>query len=268
MIRFQYCITLFFLFASAVAQGQCDPYFRSVFESNTAISAELLVNEDLAIECLVQSLKRLSQNVVSPNIEESKRGALNRASAALLRIVDKGKMPPIDAIQKIRLKDDISVASVLSFGARNEDRETRLNSAGLLSNIIDNSTVCVPMDHLADPELLKSEWGINGRANLIAVVSVVAPWAYKSNYTNMKQLVDFLEKQLEGKENILETKDILNNLKARLLYQDTLSNPNRNSDNSRIMEGCQKMQPKWANTPQFKLNYPMITKTTTEGEAQ
>lgn len=259
MIRFQYCITLFFLFASHAvsaleSQGEaCAPYFSSVFESNTAISDGLLQDEDLAIDCLVQALKKLSQDVVSPNIEESKRGALNRAAAALLRIVENGEIP---AIKKIRLKDDISVASVLSFGARNEDRETRLNCTGLLSNIIDNSNVCVPMDHLSDPELSKFEWGINGRANLIAVVSVVAPWAQKSNYTNMEKLVSFLETQLAGQENIPKTNELLKNLKDRLSYQDKLSTPDKSNDNSTIMEECRKMRAKWANTPQFTLDYP------------
>lgn len=258
MLHFRCFILLFFLFTSSEAlpepQGEaCAPYFTSVFDSNSAISAGLLQNESLAIICLVDALKKLSLDIVSPAIQESKRDALNRATAALLRIMDRGKQTAID---KIRDRDDISVASVLSLGARNENRETRLNCTNLLSNIIDNSTVCVPMDHLADPALPQSEWGKNGRANLLAVVSVVAPWAQKSNYNNMKQLEAFLRNQLEGEADIQQTKDILSNFSDRLSYQDGISNPNKNID-APIMEECQNMPTKWAKPPQqFILNYP------------
>lgn len=262
MIRFQYCIALLCaLFSSSevvaidTQDDECVPYFTSVFDSNKSISYGLLEEGKrlTAIKCLVQALKKLSPDVVSPDIEESKRGALNRTAAALLRIVDKGGFP---SIQEIRKYDDISVASVLAFGSRNDDRETRLNSMNLLSNIIDNSTVCVPMDHLADPDI-----GINGRANLIAVVSVVAPWAQQSNFNNMKRLVEFLKIKIEEQEDVQKTNELIKTLIDRLDYQDTIQNPNKNTETS-IMDECRNMPAKWANTPQFTLDYTGNNSTT------
>jgi hypothetical protein len=53
----------------------------------------------------------------------------------------------------------------------------------ILANVIDNTTVCVPIDHLYDPSI-----SINGRANLLSVVSVVAPWAYRQKYDNISKV--------------------------------------------------------------------------------
>ncbi len=257
MRSLRYCVPFLLLFANGAMalepqRVMCEAYFSSVFNSNSVVSSGLLQNEDKAIQCLVDALKLLSQKVVSPRIDESNRSALNRVAGALLRITDLGRMT---AINKIRSMDDISVASVLSFGARNEYRETRLNCTALLSNIIDNSTVCVPMDHLADPELLKDEWGVSGRANLIAVVSVVAPWAYKSNYENMQKLVKFLDTQLSDEKDVSKTIGIVQNLRARLLYQDTLSSPNKDKDPTDLMAECRNRGVIWAVTPQYKLIY-------------
>ena len=117
-------------------------------------------------------------------------------------------------------KINISVARILTYGARSDDKNARQNSMWILANVIDNTTVCVPLDHLYDPAISPS-----GRANLLAIVSVVAPWAYKENYNNIKTVVAFTQHKLsDSTSDLLDTSSILNNIEQRLQTQNDNTN--------------------------------------------
>jgi hypothetical protein len=116
---------------------------------------------------------------------------------------------------------------VPSYGARSDLYDLRLNSVLILGNIIDNTTVCAPLAHLNDPGLLDSPNGINGRANLLGVISVVAPWAYKENFDNITRTTQAIKSSIqESDPNVKSTSASLANIAARLLSQTTTSNRN------------------------------------------
>lgn len=235
----------------------CSPISGAVFGTSGAVPDSLLADATTAMPCLVDTLKDLARRVRTTEIGEPERDALNRATAALGKLIDSKGVP---MIQQVREVDTPDVVSLLSFGARSNDRTTRLNSTLVLSNIVDNSTVCVVMDHLADPDLTRSVEGRNGRANLLAVVSVVAPWAMKSNYQNMQKLIGYVAADIKDKDDVADTTRILANFEERLKFQDKVDPPNRNVD-SLASRSCWAWTPLYGSNTAFRIEYPPATAT-------
>jgi hypothetical protein len=123
-------------------------------------------------------------------------------------------------IKAFRGLDNLDVTSVLTFGARSDNYDMRLNSVLILGNVIDNQTVCVPLTHLNDPELDKTDYGINGRANLLGIIAVVAPWALKQNFESIKATRDSLFESIRKNDlNLKQTYALLDNVQERLKVQ-------------------------------------------------
>jgi hypothetical protein len=193
------------------------------------VPSSLLSGED-AESCLLDVVRALSKKIDSVDSLDSNREVrltLSSAAIAFRRIFsaaspesgDKERLRQL--IGRLRGFDDIETTSALSFAARSSDRDLRLNAVLILGNIIDNTTVCVPLAHLNDSTLLMSESGINGRANLLGIVSVVAPWAYEENYKSIVATVDWMRdpsNSIDG--SFTDTLKIIENIELRLKAQD------------------------------------------------
>ena len=94
----------------------------------------------------------------------------------------------------------------------------------------------MPLDHLYDPKISP-----NGRANLLSVVSIVAPWAYKQNYENIQSMLVYTSQQVDPK--LTGTAEIIQNIKARLATQDDNSNKVRPIPAG--MNACSQYTPRW-----------------------
>jgi hypothetical protein len=123
----------------------------------------------------------------------------------------------------------------------------------ILANVVDNRTVCVEIDQLYDEKIGLTPFGVKGRANLLAVVSVVAPWAYRETYENIENMIDVITGTLdESDPAIQQTRDIVKNIDQRLKRQTDESNkaqclPADERD-------CYRYSPEWAKKTQ--LRYP------------
>jgi hypothetical protein len=157
---------------------------------------QLLANLDQAGFCLITVIRKSKVDLGPGGFSKDTESRLLSATAAFRAIMTRlaasdqvaANTKGLDKlIEKFRETDDLDVISVLSYGTRSELSDLRLNSVSILGNVIDNKTVCVPLAHLNDPSLLNSANGFNGRANLLGVISVVAPWAYSENYGNIKR---------------------------------------------------------------------------------
>jgi hypothetical protein len=222
--------------ASPVAAQQpasdCTPYFEAVASGNIKLPAvvpdRLLADTDAAIFCLVAVVRKMNAEVGPRGLLPETAQRLLSATAALRVLMTRS--PPAalnDFITKFRAADDVDVASVLSYGARSDLFDLRLNSVLILGNVIDNTTVCAPLAHLNDPGLLEAPNGINGRANLLGVIAVVAPWAYKENFDNITRTTQAIKTSVQdGDPNLKSTSASLANIDARLMSQTTTSNKN------------------------------------------
>ena len=240
------CFAVAFCLAASPAVAQqsasdCTPYLAAVASGNIKVPAvvpdRLLSDTDTAIFCLVAVTRKMNSEVGPRGLPPDTAQGLLSATAALrvlmtrgTTVSDQGRANPAalaDFIAKFRAADDVEVASVLSYGARSDLYDLRLNSVLILGNVIDNSTVCAPLAHLNDPGLLDYPNGINGRANLLGVISVVAPWAYKENFENITRTTQAIKASIQdGDPNLKSTSATLANISARLSSQTGSSNKN------------------------------------------
>jgi hypothetical protein len=198
--------------------ADCAPYIPDVIKSGGGLSApalsdKLLADWTTALPCLIKAIEQEKDGVKSPEIDLEVRAKLLRTTGAIRTIMANNNSDDAlkSLIGKFRSLDNLDVMTVLSFGARSNDYNLRLNSILILANVIDNTTVCVPIDHLYAPDI-----SVNGRANLLGVVSVVAPWAYKENYNNIERARQSISVKTAGNSELKQTNDILQNIQTRL----------------------------------------------------
>ena len=149
--------------SQSLAQASAGPCqkFQAALGAADSVSRDDLKSKD-ALSCLMKVLSDLHPVVNGVDAAVSRKEVV-RAARAIRVILEDRKS---DGIDEFRNGDDLNVITVLTFGARSEDYDTRLNTTLVLGNVIDDTTVCVPLDHLYDPKI-----SINGRANLLAIVS-------------------------------------------------------------------------------------------------
>ena len=225
-----------------VAGDECSVYKHIIENSSQklvqVVPDQQLANWPFALRCLVPIVGELKKEIGSPQISPdvlskylSVTGAI-RAIMTRLSVTDtKQTAPPGSAgdtltafINEFRRLDNIDVISVLTYGARSESYDARVNSVLILGNVIDNSTVCVPLMQIYDKRTQNEKYYVNGRANLLGVISVVAPWAYAENYASIDSTREYVLQQIKGESNVTTTMQILENIRKRLLSQTNDSN--------------------------------------------
>ncbi|MEA2862512.1 MAG: hypothetical protein QOC84_468 [Bradyrhizobium sp.] len=197
------------------------------------VSDSLLTDWNTALPCLIKTLRSLKGEVGPQTMTPQTRSKLLSLTGAFRSIIvkfsdpnDPKKVAEMSAfIRRFRDLDSIEVVSILSWGARSDSPDIRSNSLLILGNVIDNTTVCVPLTHLNDPSLMKSPSGVNGRANLLSLLSVVAPWAYKENSENIARTRASIAAQLDSNDpNLKGTVARLENIAIRLANNTETSN--------------------------------------------
>jgi hypothetical protein len=232
----------------AVAQnrGSCD-FYRDAVRGSTTITDYRLTSEwRNALSCLIKILDSLKP-AVEKNPKSEDWTQVVRATGAARVIIANNETPGKEinpAVQLFRTETTLDATSTLSYAARTEDNgDARLNATLVLGNVIDNQHLCVPIDHLYDPKII----GTKGQANLLAVVSVVAPWAYKENYERIDALYQYTEgmlKQRSGQDDMKQTFAILDNMRQRLVSQKLDSN--KGTSIPKDLRACEHYKPIWA----------------------
>lgn len=229
--------------ATAQTVESCSQYILATSGSKEkvpVVSEELLTDWNAALPCLLIVIRNLKDSVSGSSTSVEAKSSLLSVTAALKNIISRltandqnnvgGKSNYLlSFIGKFRSSDDIDVVSVLTYGATSDIYDIRLNSVIILGNIIDNSTVCVPLTYLNDPTILASEVGLKGRINLLSIVSVVAPWAYKENFDSIQATINQIRIDVENdKLNLQSTIDRLSKIQQRLNSQNLNSNKSVN----------------------------------------
>jgi hypothetical protein len=216
--------------------------YQKAMAAPDSIPRELLKDWPRALSCLIDMLGELDAAITSVDAV-SGRGDLLAIVKAIRVILDENDAA---AIRRFRETDTIAVASVLTFAARVPDgagsvnRDIRLNATLILGNVIDNSSVCVPIDHLYDPKI-----NPNGRANLLAVVSVVAPWAYKPNADNISRMLEFTKAKLDP--GFADTRRIVTDLDTKnSARQVKAASEPSSADTEAVLAPCKAYKAKWA----------------------
>jgi hypothetical protein len=215
-----------------------------------------------SLPCMIQAVENL-RDVDGPEFSPASRRVFLSVTGAMRTIItaqnaaderasDAKQQNLRDFIDTYRKRATIDSTRVMAFGARSNDPNIRLNALLVMANVIDNRVLCVPIDYLYDPQIAATDYGVRGRANLIAIVSVVAPWAYRENFANLKRLSAFLKPLIGPEDDFKQSRDALENLNARLQSQEKLSSSNK--DVTGETNFCSGYHPKFA--PSDKLTYP------------
>ncbi len=201
------------------------------------VPEQALSDVKTAVSCLAGEIEKFGADVRSDRFDHRTAEKLLSATEALRTIMTRGvsssdaqEISPelklfIDVFRSVA-DNRLRIISALSFGMRDDNPQLRLNSALILGNVIDDNTVCVPLIHLNDVGLARTAVGVRGRANLLSVISVVAPWATKQNFETMDATRTKIYDNIDNKDdpNFTSTLALLENIKLRLASQAPESN--------------------------------------------
>jgi hypothetical protein len=234
-------------FPCSAQTRECSPYAAAIGSGSghsvTVLPDSLLTNWKSAIACLVPMLKELKDSIKPEIVNAETKSRFLSVTGGIRSIVtrisageDRDKTLPADQrdpkldtiasfVATFQRFQTIDVISVLTFGARSESYDMRLNSVLILGNVLDEKTVCVPLVQLFDPSIDKTAYGINGRANLLSLLSQVAPWAYFEDFRNISRTRAYVSTKVSRDDgNFKGTNAILDNIDKRLLSQTERTN--------------------------------------------
>jgi hypothetical protein len=212
------------------------------------VPTQMLQDTARSAECLVSILADLDGAFSGTDIDPRNLELLTQVTGALLRLFDLaeagGKGATNSAIEVARQFDNTRSASVLSFGAGLDERQARMNSSLVFANLVDNSTLCVALDHLAHPRLTD-----NGRVNLLGIVSLVAPYSVRENHDAIARVADYFAEVSTGNDAMTKTLSTVNNLKRRLD-----ASPQEAATAGELAE-CRSYTMQWATGTPYALSY-------------
>jgi hypothetical protein len=227
-------VVLFASIAAAQSPGSFDCTRARKFLLADAIPRDDLRDWQSVLQCLLRVVAEAAPTIRSVQ-DLTDRQDLLKATKAIRVILDDNKE---GAISYFRSIDDLDVISVLSYAARSRDPELRVNATLILGNVVDNSSLCVPMDHLYFPQI-----DDNGRANLLAVVSVVANYAVGDNVGNLERLAGAFGTL---PDNYVETRRLLTNLRNKIDDRKARLSDSPSSAQSGLLDACARYRKQWA----------------------
>jgi hypothetical protein len=153
---------------------------------------------------------------------------------------------------QFRKVQSIDAFAVLATGARSDNYDMRLTSIVVLGNVIDERYACVPLVQILDPELDSADYAINARANLLGMLSRVAPFVYQEDFANVQNVKAVIAKTvLANDTRFNQTRLILDNIEQRLSAQSNDSNRAVPLEHE-AKENCTKYMTNYPATDQMK----------------
>jgi hypothetical protein len=232
--------------ASAQSKDSCSTYAAMVTSGAAGtvpiVPDALLANWRTALACLVPIVAGMKDTMKSSSLPAPTRAKYLSATGAIRAISTKiaaaeeannalkdKRNADVDTIamfqDEFRKVQSIDAFSVLTTGARSDNYDMRLNSILILGNVIDERFACVPLVQILDPELDTAEYAINARANLLGMISRIAPFVYKEDYANVRNVKTAIASALPLNDSRLnQTRLIIDNIEQRLNAQTEQSN--------------------------------------------
>lgn len=232
----------------ASAQGTECPIYAAAVVSGApgavpVVPDALLANWRVALDCLVPIVAGMKDTMKSGSVSAQIRAKYLSATGAIRSMATKigageeannalqpdQRNPNIDTIAmfqaEFRKVKSIEAFAVLTTGARSDNYDMRLTSILVLGNVIDERYACVPLVQILDPELETAEYAINAKANLLGMLSRVAPFVYQEDFANVRNVKAVIAKTvLPNDPRFNQTRAILDNIEQRLNAQTDASN--------------------------------------------
>jgi hypothetical protein len=159
-------------------------------EAQARVDAVALLTENWK-----ESLPAIVENIdayyraegIQPYTQDDVAGLLPLTDLAVKIILTKD-----GAIGTFRESDTANTIKLLTWAARDpenieQNRNLRFNATYILAGVVDNSSLCIVLDHLRDAKL-----NPNGKVNLLQVAASAARFAYKENVKAALETVDIM----------------------------------------------------------------------------
>ncbi|UWU80781.1 hypothetical protein N2603_20635 [Bradyrhizobium huanghuaihaiense] len=104
-----------------------------------------------------------------------------------------------------------TIIKSLTWAARGDNQRLRVNSANILANVVDNTTVCIVLHHLRDSNI-----STNGRANLLGVTNSMASYAYRENVNDISKTLEIVNAQIGSSIGFDQSRIIVRDIYSRL----------------------------------------------------
>jgi hypothetical protein len=197
--------------AQASAECRVSDYVKpaiSALRSDTSdkrpLARTLVESWRASLPALMQEISELPKGPVASWSQSEKQyaAALTDTVKTILATTDQ-------AIQVFRQCDNDRVVKALAWAARSDETALRINSANILGNVVDNTTLCFVLHHLRDPAI-----DMRGRANLLGVAVAVASYAYKENVQGIDDTLAALKDRVQG-DGLAQTQRLILELGER-----------------------------------------------------
>jgi hypothetical protein len=261
--------------AAAQAKNPCSSYEAAIVSASPSavpvVPDNLLTNWRAALSCLVPIIAGMKDTMKSGSVPPATRAKYLSTAGAIRAIAtristgeeaNKALPPPqqtsVDTIgmfqAEFRKVQSIDAFAVLTTGARSDNYDMRLTSIVILGNVIDERFTCVPLVQILDPELDSVDYSINARANLLGMLSRVAPFVYKEDFANVQRVKETIGKLIPpGDARFTQTSSILSNIDQRLNAQTDASNRGVPLDGN-AKEKCESYMTAYPATERMKVN--------------
>ncbi|MBY5933110.1 hypothetical protein KUV51_08895 [Tateyamaria omphalii] len=199
--------------SQAVAQN-CS-FINGVILEGKAQSLPMLESVRDPLSCIVPQIPEFEFQIRNNERNTAAIGAyLSLTAAAILLVEDE-----FINVTRFRELDSAEVAQVLAIGAGHKDRSVRVNSARLLASVVDNSTLCIVLDHLHQP-VPPQEGGVavNARANLLGIARAAASWISIENQTALAATLSYTFRTIsqEAGGDLSKTRELVTDIERRL----------------------------------------------------
>lgn len=241
-----------------VAQAADCTQIRDLTTRGVLPENEILKASGAPFECIVPDIKASRSTLLDTTLDLDSvelRGYIANTAAAI-KLVEND----FDQVTAFRLEDDIQTIHVLAEGTRHPERAVRLNSARLLANVVDNSTLCIILDHLAASvnNEVPNDVTLIGRANLLGVAKAAAKWIGMENQNALSVSIDAISADVKSAEAMPNSpqKGKLENTKRLVgeIQQRINDNESVKVSPTSLLESC-----KYSSTYRFwKSNNPYI----------
>jgi hypothetical protein len=173
-------------------------------EQRVTAARKFVENWKVGLPTLMKEIEKLPSGPVDSwsTSDRDYATALTETAKTILNTTDQ-------AISKFRRCDNDRITKSLAWAARSDQTSLRINSANILGNIADNTTVCFVLHHLRDPSI-----DVRGRANLLGVAVAVADYAYKDNVDQINETLTILKPRILG-DNLGQTQKLVAELEDR-----------------------------------------------------
>ena len=201
------------------SNDQVKPYLKRLESSNVADStaaAKFLVdNWKNSLMPLIIELATFEKIAASPTQSDDDVKAMIAVTDVLRTILANKEKE--GALNDFTDHDSAQVIVALAWMARGNVRALRINSTYILANVVDNTNVCIVLDHLRDPKI-----HVDGRINLLQAIQPVASSAYQDNAELIKNSLTVVERNAG---NDTKVSALINEINQRTATSTNIKKP-------------------------------------------